>query len=323
MNIIRTNDLIKRYGTITALRGVTLEVPRGQIFGLLGQNGAGKTTLVKILLGLTQATAGDASLLDEPAGSAAVARQVGYLPEDHRFPDYHTGASLLDFYGTLLEMRRPQRRQRSAALLELVGLKERADWKIRTYSKGMKQRLGVAQALLQDPALLFLDEPTDGVDPVGRREIRDLMTRLRGEGKTVFVNSHLLSEVELVCDRVAILRKGEKVCEGTVEELTSRKGQFVLGLAPDEELPLEEIRRLGFEAEARVPHWLIRIPEGGSIDPVIDLLRSRGLGLRHLVEHRESLEELFLATVEEGKKEETVEAEKKPTGWRARRGNQS
>src|SRR5204863_4264972 len=193
---------------------VSLTVERGHIFGLLGQNGAGKTTLIKILLGITRLTAGNASLLDEPAGSAAVRRRVGYLPEDHRFPDYHTGASLLDFYGALLDVPRRERARRIPEALEQVGLRGRMDYKIRTYSKGMKQRLGIAQALFHDPEVVFLDEPTDGVDPVGRREIRAIMARLKGEGKTLFLNSHLLGEVELVCDRVGILQEGELVREG-------------------------------------------------------------------------------------------------------------
>src|SRR5262249_30495350 len=174
-------------------------------------NGAGKTTLVKVLLGIAWKSSGDAFLLGEPSGAVAVRARVGYLPEDHRFPDYHTGRTLLSFYGKLMGMPRRDRLRRSDELLELVGMAGRARAKVRTYSKGMKQRLGVAQAILHDPEVIFLDEPTDGVDPVGRREIRDLMQRLKGRGKTLFLNSHLLGEVELVCDRVAILQRGELV----------------------------------------------------------------------------------------------------------------
>ena len=166
---------------------MSLTVERGEIFGLLGQNGAGKTTLIKILLGVIRKTEGEARLLDRPAGTASVRRRVGYLPEDHRFPDYHTGASLLDFYGALLDVPARVRRQRIPEMLDMVGLKGRMHYKIRTYSKGMKQRLGIAQALLHEPDVIFLDEPTDGVDPVGRREIRDLMQPLKAEGKTIFL----------------------------------------------------------------------------------------------------------------------------------------
>jgi ABC-type Na+ transport system ATPase subunit NatA len=200
--VIETRGLRKSYGGLQALKGVTLTVERGQIYGLLGQNGAGKTTLIKILLGITKLTDGDARLLDAPAGTAAVRARVGYLPEDHQFPGYHSGYSLMDFYGQLYGVPRDDRRRKIPATLELVGIAGRMHSKIKTYSKGMKQRLGIAQALLHDPDVIFLDEPTDGVDPVGRKEIRALMATLKEKGHTIFLNSHLLGEVELICDRV-------------------------------------------------------------------------------------------------------------------------
>jgi ABC-2 type transport system ATP-binding protein len=296
--VIQTENLVKHYGRIEALRGVSLTVERGAIFGLLGQNGAGKTTLIKILLGITKLTDGSALLLGEPAGTAAVRRRVGYLPEDHRFPDYHTGASLLDFYGALLEVPLAERRKRIPQVLELVGLKGRMHYKIRTYSKGMKQRLGVAQAIFHGPEVIFLDEPTDGVDPVGRREIRAIMQQLKEEGRTIFLNSHLLGEVELICDRVAILQKGEIIRAGTVAELTHQQNQFLLGLAPGQTFPREEIQKHGYSVGRSGEMWEIGLSDGQSIDPVIDLLRGRGLSLRHLVEKRQTLEDLFVETVE-------------------------
>lgn len=298
MPVIRTDNLTKHYGRIEALRGVSLTVQRGEIFGLLGQNGAGKTTLVKILLGIAKLTDGAAQLLDEPAGAVRVRRRVGYLPEDHRFPDYHTGASLLDFYGALLEMPRGERRPRIPEVLELVGLKGRMHYKIRTYSKGMKQRLGIAQAILHDPEIIFLDEPTDGVDPVGRREIRALMQQLKEKGKTIFLNSHLLGEVELICDRVAILQKGEIVRAGSVAELTHLQNHFILGLALGQTFPREDVQKQGYMVSSDGDMWEISLRDGQCIDPVIDLLRSRGLSVRHLVEKRQTLEDLFVQTVE-------------------------
>jgi ABC-2 type transport system ATP-binding protein len=297
--VIRTDNLIKHYGRIEALRGVSLTVERGEIFGLLGQNGAGKTTLIKILLGITRLTDGAAQLLDQTAGSASVRRRIGYLPEDHRFPDYHTGASLLDFYGSLLEVPASDRRKRIPKVLELVGLKGRMHYKCRTYSKGMKQRLGIAQAVFHDPEVVFLDEPTDGVDPVGRREIRAIMQQLKEEGKTIFLNSHLLGEVELICDRVVILQRGEVIREGAVAELTHLQNLFIVGLAPGQAFPREEIQKQGYTVSPNGEMWEIGLRDGQSIDPVIDLLRGRGLNLRHLVEKRQTLEELFVQTVEE------------------------
>ena len=298
MPVIDTKSLIKHYGHIEALKGVSLTVERGEIFGMLGQNGAGKTTLVKILLGITKLTDGIANLLDEPAGTPSVRRRIGYLPEDHRFPDYHTGASLLDFYGALLQMPRAERRKRTPEILELVGLKGRMDYKIRTYSKGMKQRLGIAQALMHEPEVIFLDEPTDGVDPVGRRHIREMMLRLKGEGKTIFINSHLLGEVELICDRVAILQSGEMIRLGEIAALTRQRGLFVIGLAEGQTFPVEEVTRRGYHVTRSADMWQVGLTDGQSIDPVVDLLRERQLNLRHLVEKRQSLEDLFVETVE-------------------------
>jgi ABC-2 type transport system ATP-binding protein len=296
--VIVTDRLVKQYGRIGALRGVSLSVERGEIFGLLGQNGAGKTTLIKVLLGLTARTAGAAELLGRPAGVASVRRRIGYLPEDHRFPDYHTAASLMDFYGALLEVPGRIRRQRIPRLLELVGIKDRMHYKVRTYSKGMKQRLGIAQALLNEPEVVFFDEPTDGVDPLGRKDIRDLMQRLKGEGKTIFLNSHLLGEVEMITDRVAILSCGELVCIGDVATLTRVKGMFVVGLAAGEQFPREEAASMGYLVQPLGDLWEVGLPDGQTIDPLIGAMVGLGLHLRHLVEKRVSLEELFVATVE-------------------------
>jgi ABC-2 type transport system ATP-binding protein len=293
--VVAVENLVKRYGRIGALQGVSLRVERGEIFGLLGQNGAGKTTLIKILLGITRPTDGRALLLDHPAGAAGVRRRVGYLPEDHRFPDYHTGASLLDFYGSLLELPAGERARRIPEYLELVGLKGRAHSKIRTYSKGMKQRLGVAQALFHQPEVIFLDEPTDGVDPVGRRDIRETLQALKRSGITIFLNSHLLSEVEQICDRVAILAQGRLVREGSIAELTRRQNVYVVGLAPGQALPAAELAERGYDTTAVGGMWEVLLPEGAPIDPVVTLLHERGLNLRHLTEKRRTLEELFLA----------------------------
>ena len=275
MPVIATANLVKQYKKIEALKGVTLQVEKGEIFGLLGQNGAGKTTMVKILLGITKPSFGEARLLGEPAGTSAVRQRVGYLPEDHRFPDYHTGSSLLDFYGTLLSVPREHRRKRIDEVLELVGLRGRMHYKIRTYSKGMKQRLGIAQAIFHEPEVIFLDEPTDGVDPVGRREIRELMQQLKERGTTIFLNSHLLGEVELICDRVAILQQGQVIREGDVATLTRHAGHVHDRPGAGQTFPRDEIEKAGYPTTARGDLWEVGVEDGKNIDPVIDLLRGR------------------------------------------------
>ena len=296
MAVIETRELRKDYGGLFALdKNVNITVEKGQIYGLLGQNGAGKTTLVKILLGIVRKTTGEATLLDEPAGTIDVRRRVGYLPEDHQFPGYHTGYSLLDFSAAMYGVPRDDRRRIIPEALNVVGIKASQHKKIKGYSKGMKQRLGIAQALLHKPDVIFLDEPTDGVDPVGRREIRELMGRLKDNKQTIFLNSHLLGEVELICDRVAILRKGELVREGTVADLTEQKGLYEIRLAPGQKFPEAETRKLGLNVTAVGDVWHITIADGKAIDPVVQMLAAAGLNLRHLVEKKVSLEDVFMA----------------------------
>ncbi len=300
MAVIRVENLVKTYGAVEALRGVSLEVRPGEVFGLIGHNGAGKSTLIKILLGIVKSTDGNAELLGQPPGPAGIRRRVGYLPEDHQFPGYHTGYSLLDFYGQLYGLSRSERKARIPKVLEVVGISKRMNTRIKTYSKGMKQRLGIASAIMHEPDVVFLDEPTDGVDPVGRREIRELMEKLKGEGKTVFVNSHLLGELELVCDRVAILERGEMVRSGTMAELTRQEGRFVIGLAAGEEFPLDAAANLGVKVETVGKyHEVVIGDDAAAVDRVLAMLHAKGLRLRHLQEKKQSLEDVFISTVDE------------------------
>jgi ABC-2 type transport system ATP-binding protein len=219
---LSVHGLEKRYGAVEALRGVDLEVRKGELVGLLGPNGAGKSTLVKIACGLVRPTAGTARINDEPPSSARARRSLGYLAELFRFPGWYSADELLSLHQRLARSGggQPERTE----LLELVGLEEAAGRAIDTMSKGMQQRLGLAQALIGAPDLLLLDEPTSALDPAGRRTVRQLLEELRPRGVAVLLNSHLLSEVELVCDRVAIISGGRLVAEGTPAELTRARG---------------------------------------------------------------------------------------------------
>ena len=223
MRALQTDRLTKifRSGKVTALNQVTLSVDTGHIFGLLGPNGAGKTTLIKILLGILYPTSGMAKVFDQPINTIAVKEKIGYLPENHRYPEFLKGGEVLDYFARLSGVEKQRREANKKRLLKLVNMEKWQHTKLKKYSKGMLQRLGLAQAMMNDPDLLFLDEPTDGVDPIGRKEIRDILHRLQSEGKTIFLNSHLLSEVETTCDQVAILDRGKLLRTGTVEELTS------------------------------------------------------------------------------------------------------
>jgi len=219
---LAVHGLRKRYGAVEALRCVDLEVGEGQLVGLLGPNGAGKSTLIKILVGLVRATEGSAEVAGSRAGSRAARGSLGYLAELFRFPGWYTADEVLDLHQRLAGSAGGEAERRR--LLELVVLDEAADRRVDGMSKGMQQRLGIAQALVGEPRLLLLDEPTSALDPVGRRIVRDLLEGLRERGVSVLLNSHLLSEVELVCDHVAILRGGEVVAAGTPRELAKPRG---------------------------------------------------------------------------------------------------
>src|SRR5512140_3627205 len=230
---------------VKALAGIDFAVQPGELFGLLGPNGAGKTTTVKILLGLTHATSGDASLLGLPARDPESRRSVGYLPEGHRFPGYLTARQTLSVFGRMSGVDHATLKTRIPGLLERVKLGDWIDVRVRKFSKGMTQRLGLASALVHRPEVLLLDEPTDGVDPVGRREIRDILREEAANGATVLLNSHLLSEIERTCDRVAVLRKGTVAAEGRIADLTRTSPRYRLVAAPVEPSLLDSFRATG------------------------------------------------------------------------------
>jgi ABC-2 type transport system ATP-binding protein len=310
---VEVHDLRKTYRDglfgkrrVEALRGVSLAIPRGEIFGLLGPNGAGKTTLIKLLLGLAHVTSGTARLLGRPVGDRRARRQVGYLPEAHRFPQHHTGNSALIYFGGLSGISRAEVRSRTPALLEKVGLAEWGTMPVRKYSKGMQQRLGLAQALLHNPDLLILDEPTDGVDPVGRKEMRVLLQKLKAEGKTIFINSHLLQEVELVCDRVAIVTQGEVRRIGNMDELTrGPQAEFTFTLAADESAARRALEVHGIAAVNAIPtapgHFqtnvTIAVGDQAAVDRAVDEVRRQKISIIAMTGRRRTLEDAFLEIV--------------------------
>jgi ABC-2 type transport system ATP-binding protein len=292
---------------VEALQGVSLAVEPGEIFGLLGPNGAGKTTLIKVLLGIVRKSDGDARLFDRPAGDRAARRRVGYLPESHRLPRHLTANTALDYYGGLSDVPRAEIRRRRPDLLRLVGLEKWGTTSVAKFSKGMQQRLGLAQAMLHDPDLLVLDEPTDGVDPGGRADIRRVLRQLKERGKTVFLNSHLLQELELVCDRVAILRKGRVERIGTLDEVKqlAAGGRLevalqLLGEASriDAALAGLDVRKKDTVEGGRV-QAVVSVADQNGVDAAVDAVRRAGVSVCGLVRRQRTLEEAFLEIVGE------------------------
>ncbi len=282
---------------LRALDGVDLEVRAGEVFGLLGANGAGKTTLVKVLLGLSRPTEGEVRVRGRDPRHAPARARIGYLPEGHRFPGYLTGEASLRLFGRLAGLPEIALGRRIPALLELVGLSNRARDRVARYSKGMTQRLGLACALLDEPDVLLLDEPTDGVDPVGRRQIRDILLHARSRGTTIFINSHLLSEVERTCDRVAILTSGRVIREGTVDGLTRPTQRYRLRLAAGELPPEDRLRATGAEVVCNNGALEVQVPDVETLNRLVDVLRAERLLIAEISPMRAALEDVFVDVV--------------------------
>lgn len=300
MPIVEVHNAVKHFsrGRIRALDDVSLSVPQGSVFGLLGPNGAGKTTLVKMLLGILFPTSGTAKLFGQPISQPTVRDKIGYLPENHRYPDFLKGNAVLDYYGRFSAVAREVRRKRAPELLKLVGMEKWGTTKIRKYSKGMMQRLGLAVALMNDPELLFLDEPTDGVDPIGRKEIRDLIQQLKAHGKTIFINSHLLSEVELVCDAVAIMNHGKIVVHGSIEQLTTTGHTYRLQTSAIPTGAYAALQNKFSRLETSNGHLQVTVRDYAELNRFIDHLRQQDIELHAVLPHRHTLEESFFAAIQ-------------------------
>ncbi|MBX6378842.1 MAG: ABC transporter ATP-binding protein [Clostridia bacterium] len=316
---VLATGLTKRYGRHIGCAGVDLEVPRGSVFGLLGPNGAGKSTLVRLLLGLLRPDDGHAYLLGRSTRDPASRRRVGYLPELFRYPDWLTATEVLVHHGRLAGLDPDEATRQARDLLHLVGLEERARSRVGSFSKGMQQRLGLACALLGEPELVFLDEPTSALDPLGRREVRALIRRLQARGTTVFLNSHLLTEVEEVCDTVAVMRRGRVVATGSLDELLAPAAEVELwledpagraaqvmagagravrvnGLAP----PVAAVASAWASGTVAVTAWRVRLDTGGEVPDLVAGLVRAGVAVHAVRPVRRELEDLFVALAAEG-----------------------
>lgn len=296
---IETSELTKRYGRITALAGLTMSVPQGEVFGFLGPNGAGKTTAVKMLLGLVRPSTGGGSVLGAPLGQRETRRKIGYLPELFRYQDWLYAREVLTLHCELAGVPKAKRASEINTALDIVGLVRRADDRVGTFSKGMQQRLGLGVALLGGPELIFLDEPTSALDPIGRYDVREVIRDLKQRGTTVFLNSHLLSEVELVCDRVAIVDQGKIIAIGPMADIIGGASTV-------------RVRATGLTAAAEMALGRFGAPEtegnwytfrGLTEDDVPDLVEEivRHGGRVYVVESRyESLEDRFMQLLQDG-----------------------
>ena len=288
---IVTRDLAKRYGNIQALAGLTMTIPRGAVFGFLGPNGAGKTTAVKLLLGLARPSGGGAEVLGEPIGSRASRTRVGYLPELFRYQGWLTAREVLTLHCELAGIDRAAWPREIEDALAVVGLSDRGSTRVGGFSKGMQQRLGLGVALLGDPELVLLDEPTSALDPVGRHDVREIIHALRDRGVTVFLNSHLLSEVEQVCDRVAIVDHGRIVADGTLEQLL--RANTVRIRATD--LPRDIGSLSDFGQLDRDGDWIIaRSIDADRVPDLVAELVRRGARVHEVAPQHETLEDRFL-----------------------------
>ena len=309
MAVVEINNLTKDYEIgflrkrkVRALDGLTLSVDGGQIFGFLGANGAGKTTTLKLLMRLIFPTAGSARILGQDFQNVSVHQRIGYLPENPYFYDYLTAREFLDYCAQLFGLDAPVRRKRAADLLARVRLDEkRWDTQLRKFSKGMLQRVGLAQSIINDPEIVFLDEPMSGLDPIGRREVRDLIASLRQEGKTVFMCSHILSDIEVLCDRVAILRGGKLAQQGRLEDLRQQSSgdhqvEVIVSGVERHALSAELPPYAPYAVSETAGGLRVEVPDEAYVDTVLAALRKSGGSLVSVQPIRQSLEELFVGS---------------------------
>jgi ABC-2 type transport system ATP-binding protein len=313
--VVRLEEVVKDFRPGFGLRvkrvlhGISFDVRRGEIFGFVGPNGAGKTTTLKILMGLIRATGGKAAILGNDVGERGFRKHVGFLPENPYFYDFLTGREILNFYAKLSGVPAAERKGRVQNLLDWVGLGQAADARLRTYSKGMLQRTGIAQALVHDPDVIFLDEPMSGLDPIGRMQIRDIILRLRQDGKTVFMNTHILSDVEVLCDRVAVIVDGRIRYQGRIEDVLEERDRMseivVSGLSP--ELAQRVEKEFAAVLRGHGEQIVIRLSEKYA-SPVLQLCLECGAEVTSLSPERTPLEDIFMFAVGEGERDRSQPA---------------
>ncbi|MFC2163387.1 ABC transporter ATP-binding protein [Acidobacteriota bacterium] len=277
------------------LKGISLSVEEGEIFGYLGPNGAGKTTTIKCIMGLIFPEMGEIQILRQHYLSMKAKTDIGFLPENPYFYDYLTATEFLRFYGQLFQLRKEEREKRIVDLIKLVGLEKSSNLQLRKFSKGMLQRIGLAQALLNEPAIVFLDEPLGGLDPIGRKEIRDIIVRLKEEGKTVFLSSHILQDIEMICDRVAIIASGEIVNAGRLSDLISEKVFFTEVIVSG--IDIKQLENFGDSLDSHGEKIFIKVYDEAKLRDILGLVQSQKGQIHSLIPRTETLEDIFVGVV--------------------------
>ncbi|SNX54261.1 ABC transporter ATP-binding protein [Thermoanaerobacterium sp. RBIITD] len=293
--ILETQNLTKQFDGKGGFKDVNISVDNGMVFGFLGPNGAGKSTFVKTMVGLLYPTSGFAWIMGEPIGTIESKRKIGFLPENFKYYGWMTGKELMKFHAELYKMKNPDKKIEE--LLELVKLKGHENKKIKNYSKGMQQRIGLAIALLNDPEIIFLDEPTSALDPVGRIDVREIIKRLKDNGKTVFLNSHLLSEVEMVCDEVAIINHGHVIADGKLENLLSKNTYVEMVISDYNSELIEKISNLAYDTVFKDGKLTFKVKDKDSIPKIAKTVVDSGAKLYQLDSKTSSLEDLFINIV--------------------------
>jgi ABC-2 type transport system ATP-binding protein len=294
---IETINLRKEYGRKVAVEDLTLQVPPGEVFGFLGPNGAGKSTTIKMLLGLVRPTGGDARLFGQSALTSKVRAKIGFLPEHFRFHEWLKATEFLMFHGKLYGLSTQTLNERIPELLDLVGLADNAQVRLSGFSKGMLQRIGLAQAMLHRPQLIFLDEPTSGLDPLGRRLVRDIIYRLKQEGTTIFLNSHLLSEVEVTCDRVAFIKQGRVVQTETMADLMNQNTEVHLRVDQVQPALLETLNKLGSQVQPNGTKISLLVDNESIVPEIATAVARHGAKLYELTPRHKSLEDIFVSII--------------------------
>jgi ABC-2 type transport system ATP-binding protein len=279
------------------LKGISLSVEEGEIFGYLGPNGAGKTTTIKCILGLIFPDKGKMEIFGQPHLSLLAKERIGFLPENPYFYDYLTAKEFLNFYGQLFLLKKKEKEEKISHLLQLIGLERSANLQLRKFSRGMLQRIGLAQALINDPSLVLLDEPLGGLDPLGRKEIRDIIIRLKEEGKTVFLSSHILQDIEMVCDRVAIIVNGQIISQGALQDLVREKILFTEVILSG--LEKKELEGLGEYFSIHGERILLKVFEEEKIEKILNLVQIKRGKIHSLIPRTETLEDLFVGIVKQ------------------------